>query len=117
MELNNCCHSFAIFKYIPRFFPLFVSMSKFFNEIIEKEDKTQIQMFLNNSALLNPVKAHALSTVLAINKQYIKEALQLASFPIDCEESNRIIESNHVFQELLNDIYANKYKTVFYFFI
>lgn len=100
------CYQF--FKYIPRFFPLFVSMSKFFNEIIGKEDKTQIQMFLNNSALLNPVKAHALSTVLAINKQYIKEALQLASFPIDCEESNRIIECNHVFQELLNDIYANK---------
>ncbi|OHT01486.1 hypothetical protein TRFO_31671 [Tritrichomonas foetus] len=93
--LTLVCYQF--FKYIPRFFPLFVGLARFvrkYDKGATDEEKEKIQSILKNSAMVNPVTAHALSTLLVNQKKYYKEALELAAFPKDCEESNQIIHSN-----------------------
>lgn len=106
--LNYACYQF--FKYIPRFFPLYIGLSRFIRKnykAASDEDKEMIRQYLQNSALINPVRAHSLSTLLVTEIEFSKEALELAAYPEDCEESNKLIDSNPHFVDLLNKIKSN----------
>lgn len=103
--LNYVCYMFH--KYIPRFFPLYIAMSRFIRKNYKAgsdDDRELIRRYLENSAMLNQVRAHSLSTLLIMEFEFSKEALQLAAYPDDCEESNKLIDSNNHFVELLNKI-------------
>lgn len=106
--LNYACYQF--FKYIPRFFPLYIGLSRFIRKNYKSasdDDKEMIRQYLQNSAMIIPTRAHSLSTLLVTEIEYSKEALELASYPEDCEESEKLINSNPHFVELLNKIKSN----------
>ena len=103
--LTLICYQF--FKYVPRFFTFFVGLARFvkkYMKLSSPDDQAKIQDILTNSALLNPVRAHALSTLLVNVKGSYKEALTLAAFPYDCPASNEIIDNNPQFKSLLESV-------------
>ena len=102
--LSTVCYQFV--KYMPRFLPLFVGLSRFVRSYIKsasKNDVEKIQLTLKNSALLINEKCHALSLLLLDKKEYYRTAVELASFDKDCPESDALIDSNPLFVDLLKE--------------
>ena len=100
--LSIICYQF--FKYMPRFLPLFIAFSRFVRRYIKvasQDDKDSIEEALKGAAMMNSQKSHALSLLLITKTEYYITALDLATFPEDCPESESIINSNPEFINLL----------------
>ena len=104
--LNLSCTTFP--NFLPRFFPLFAAIVKFVQKYNKKEDKTEktddmvseselrneiFKNFLSNAALVSheKSKAHGFAFSLLADDKKLKDALDLAQFDHDCEESDAII--------------------------
>ncbi|OHS94352.1 hypothetical protein TRFO_11215 [Tritrichomonas foetus] len=100
--LSMVCYQF--FKYMPRFFPLFIGFSRFVRRYMISANQNEVNMIedaLKSAALINSQRAHALSLLLLNKPEYYRTALDLAAFPEDCDESESIINSNPEFGDLL----------------
>lgn len=98
---------YQFFKYMPRFFPLFVGYAKFiqfFMRTANRRDVDMINEAVNGVALQVPNRCHALSLLLLQEKGFMKIALNLASFPKDCHESDAIIKSDPMFGQKLEQV-------------
>lgn len=103
--LNLACVAFP--KYCNSFFPLFTAILAYLNEYkveCQEKEKTDpkekvtinetFDMFktlLISISATSTCKAHSYALQLLANEEHVKEALDLAQFDEDCDESNEII--------------------------
>lgn len=102
--LSIVCYQFV--KYMPRFLPLYIGLSKFVRSYMKSASKADIEKIhstLMNSALLISDRCHVLSLLLIDKKEYYKVAAELASYPHDCPESDSVIDSNPLFVQMLKE--------------
>jgi hypothetical protein len=90
-------------KYVPRFFPVFTAMGRFVAKQGPGGDRAAAVQRLEEAALVNRCRAHALATLLLARGRG-RQACELASFDRDCEESEQMIAANPTLRELLAEI-------------
>jgi hypothetical protein len=95
-----CCQ---LHKYVPRFFPLFSAMARFVGKRGVAAGRDIIERRLEEAALVNRCRAHALATILLVYDGG-RVACDLASFERDCEESDAIITASQRLSELLKGV-------------
>jgi hypothetical protein len=78
------------YKWVPRFFPLFVAMARFVRRRAPAAGREIVQVRLEEASLVNPCRAHAVAIAMLARGDR-RAACTLASFAGDCDESDRLI--------------------------